>query len=150
MIPYKLRPYTQADFEFVYRIKKIAYRPYVEKFWGAWDEEKQRVFFADFIKKVQNSLLIIEYKSSSIGIYHGDMTEPDIYEIGNIIVDPNHQGQGIGTDILLNMIKKYSKVKMQLRVFKGNPAVDLYHRLGFMIVDETRTHYIMERNKANL
>ena len=34
---------------------------------------------------------------------------------------------------------------MHLQVFKTNPAIDLYKRLGFETVDETRTHCIMER-----
>ena len=49
MIKYNLRPYIEADLEFVYQAKKEAYKCYVEKFWGAWDEEKQRSFFTDFI-----------------------------------------------------------------------------------------------------
>ena len=34
---------------------------------------------------------------------------------------------------------------MHLQVFKDNPAINLYKRLDFVVVDETRTHYIMER-----
>lgn len=145
MIAYKLRPYTEADYKFVYQAKKEAYKFYVEKFWGSWDEEKQRSFFADFIKKVQDTLSIIEYEDTSIGLYHGNIMDQNTYEIGNIIVVPNYQGKGIGTDILQNVMKKYPNLKMHLQVFKENPAIDLYKRLDFIIVDETRTHYIMER-----
>ena len=145
MFPYQLRPYTQTDFEFVYQAKKEAYQCYVEKFWGAWDEKKQRTFFNDFIQKVQKTLSIIEYNSTPIGLYHGDMTDQDIYEIGNIIVIPEYQGKGIGTDILLNVIKRYPNFKIRLQVFRGNPAIHLYQRLGFSVVNETRTHVIMER-----
>ena len=145
MIAYKLRPYTEADYEFVYQAKKEAYKSYVEKFWGAWDEEKQRSFFADFIKKVQDTLSIVEYEGRSIGLYHGNMMNQDTYEIGNVIVIPNYQGHGIGTDILQNVIKDNPKFKMHLQVFKGNPAINLYKRLGFVVVDETKTHCIMER-----
>lgn len=149
MIPYKLRPYTKADFDFVYQIKKEAYKHYIEKFWGSWDEEKQRFLFADFIKKVQNSLSIIVYKNKPIGIYHGETIDKNTYEIGNIIIASEHQGKGIGKDILLNKIKKYSKLKVCLRVFKGNPAVELYKKLGFVVVDETQTHYLMEHISTN-
>jgi len=145
MIPYQLRPYQHVDFEFVYQVKKEAYKEYVEKFWGRWDEEKQRSFFADFIKKVQHSLLIIEYEGQPIGIYHGDMLNRDTYEIGNIIIIPKFRKQGIGKDILTNILKKYSKFNMRLQVFKGNPAQHLYNRLGFIAVQETQTHLIMER-----
>lgn len=145
MIAYKLRPYTKSDFEFVYQTKINAFKCYVEKFWGAWIEGKQRSFFMDFINKVQDSLLIIEHKGIPIGIYHGNIIGQDTYEIGNIILLPDYQGKGIGTDILLNVIKKYSNLKIHLQVFRTNPAVALYKRLGFVITDETRTHHIMER-----
>ena len=145
MINYNLRPYTQGDYEFVYQAKKDAYKKYVEEFWGVWDEDKQRAFFNDFIKKVQSFLQIIEFENTPIGIYHGDMMEQDTYEIGNIIVIPSYQGHGIGTEILQNVIKDNPNLKMHLQVFKGNPAINLYKRLGFETVDETRTHCIMER-----
>ena len=144
MIPYTLRPYTKDDFEFVYQAKKEAYQIYVEKFWGKWDEEKQRALFIDFIKKVQNSLAIIDDKGAPIGLYHGDIIDPTTYKIGNIIIIPSYQGKGIGTDILQNIIKKYPNFKMHLQVFKDNPAVNLYQRFGFVIINETRTHLIME------
>jgi len=145
MVKYSLRPYTKDDSEFVYQTKKEAYQYYVEKFWGVWDEKKQRSFFADFIKKVQDTLLIIECERKAVGLYHGNMMDQDTYAIGNIIVIPSHQGHGIGTDILKNVIKDNSKLRMHLQVFKENPAITLYKRLGFSVVDETQTHYIMER-----
>ena len=145
MIQYNLRPYTKSDLEFVYQAKKEAYKYYVEKFWGAWDEEKQRSFFADFIEKVQDSLLIIEHETESIGLYHGNLLDHDTYEIGNIIVIPSYQGNGIGSDILTKVIQDNPKLKMHLQVFKDNPAINLYRRLGFVVIDETRTHLIMER-----
>ena len=144
MIKYNLRPYTQDDLEFVYQAKKGAYKCYVEKFWGTWDEEKQRAFFADFIKKVQNTLSIVEYEDTPIGLYHGDIMDENTYEIGNIIVIPSYQGHCIGTDILQNIINDNPKLKMRLQVFKENPAINLYKRLGFIVVDETQTHCIME------
>ena len=56
MISYRLRPYTEVDFEFVYQAKKEAYKDYVEKFWGIWDEGKQRSFFDDFRDKASELL----------------------------------------------------------------------------------------------
>jgi len=145
MLPYTLRPYIKDDFEFVYQTKKAAYQRYVEKLWGAWDEQKQRSFFADFIKNFQNSLLIIESENAPIGIYHGNMIDENTYEIGNIIIVPQYQRNGIGQHILQDIIKQHSKCKIQLQVFKDNPAINLYKRLNFDVVDETKTHYIMER-----
>ena len=109
MLPYTLRPFTKDDFDFVYQIKKEAYQCYVEKFWGEWNEEKQRSFFADFIQKVEHSLLIIECKGVRIGIYHGKMTDEHTYEIGNIIIEPRYRRNGIGQAILQDVITQHSK-----------------------------------------
>ena len=147
MVSYKLRPYTKNDFEFVYQAKKNAYKGYVEKFWGSWDENKQRTFFDDFIEKFQDTLSIIEVKGKPIGLYHGNEIDENTYEIGNIIIIPEYQGQGIGKDILSSIMREHSKLKMRLQVFKGNPAINLYHRLNFVTVEETRTHCVMEYKK---
>ena len=147
MLSYKLRPYTKNDFEFVYQAKKAAYKGYVEKFWGSWDEDKQRTFFVDFIEKFQDTLSIIEVADKPIGLYHGNKSDENTYEIGNIIIIPEYQGQGIGRDILSNIIKEHSKFKIRLQVFKGNPAIKLYNRLNFVTVQETQTHCIMEYKK---
>ena len=116
MIKYNLRPYTKDDLEFVYQTKKEAYKYYVKKFWGPWDEAKQRSFFADFIKKVQDSMVIIEHEGQAIGLYHGDMMDQSTYEIGNIIVVPSYQGNGIGSDVLKKVIQEHPKLKIHLQV----------------------------------
>ena len=73
------------------------------------------------------------------------MLDDNTYEVGNIILIPEYQGKGIGKDILANVIKEHPKSKMHLQVFKDNPAINLYKRLDFVVVGETRTHHIMER-----
>ena len=34
-----LAPYTDGDYEFVYEVKKNAYKKYVEECWGVWIED---------------------------------------------------------------------------------------------------------------
>ncbi len=57
----KLIPYRDEDYEFVYEVKKNAYRKYVEKNWGSWNEEEQRKYFDNFITDVKNNAFIIMY-----------------------------------------------------------------------------------------
>ena len=35
---YILRKYEDIDYEFVYEVKKNAYKKYVEQCWGKWDD----------------------------------------------------------------------------------------------------------------
>lgn len=55
----KLVKYTDKDYEFVYEVKKNAYKKYVEECWGSWIEKDQRKYFDSFISKVQNDAFII-------------------------------------------------------------------------------------------
>ena len=48
----KLVAYTDADHDFVYEVKKDAYKKYVEECWGAWVEDEQRAYFEQFIASV--------------------------------------------------------------------------------------------------
>ena len=45
MINIKLIPYKDEDYEFVFEVKKNAYKKYVEKYWGSWNEDEQRKYY---------------------------------------------------------------------------------------------------------
>ena len=96
----KLVPYTDEDYEFVYEVKKNAYKKYVEECWGKWIEEDQRKYFENFISTVKNNAYIIMNGNIQIGFYNGEILENGNYEIGNICIIPEYQNKGIGTKIL--------------------------------------------------
>lgn len=52
-----------------------------------------------------------------------------------MLVDEKYRNQGVGTNLLLNLMemgKKNFKLEvLYLEVFEGNPAISLYRRLGF-------------------
>lgn len=54
----QLVPYTDEYYNFVYEVKKNAYKKYVEECWGMWDEEAQREYFKKFIEVYGNSAYI--------------------------------------------------------------------------------------------
>ena len=87
------------DYDFVYEVKKNAYKKYVEECWGSWIEEDQRNYFKDFIVQVKENAYIIQLNGKDIGFYNGETLEDGSYEIGNICIIPEYQGRGIGTEI---------------------------------------------------
>lgn len=142
-----LRKYTINDYQFVYEVKRNAYKKYVEECWGEWDEETQQKYFENFINQVKDNAYIIQCDNKDIGFYNGESLENGNYEIGNICIIPEYQGKGIGTKILKNILEKYSDTNIEIQYFKQNPVGNLYERLGFKKSGETEFHYQMIRPK---
>ena len=58
---------------------------------------------------------------------------------------PELQGRGFGTQLLQGILQeaRLARVAVQLSVFKSNPALHLYQRLGFIIHSATEHSYEM-------
>ncbi len=57
--------------------------------------------------------------------------------IGKLMVHPSKQGQGIGTQLLLEMEKQYPKQRYELFTStKSEKNIALYRKLGYKIYDE--------------
>ena len=80
-----------------------------------------------------------------IGFVDGQDISATEFEQGNICIAKPYQNKGIGTDFLTNLINSHPTQNISLRVFKQNPAQNLYKRLGFEIIGETKTHFNMLR-----
>ena len=144
----KLVKYTDLDYEFVCEVKKNAYKQYVIKCFGSWDEEVQRKYFDEFIHKVKDNAFIIMFDNKQIGFYNGEILDNGNYQIGNICIMPEYQKKGIGTKLLTEIINKYRDYDIELQCFKQNPAISLYSRLGFVFNGETEFHYKMIKHKG--
>ena len=140
---YKTRPYEIDDYDFIYNTKKAVYQKYIISNWGEWNEEKQREMFSQFINEYSKDIMIIIKDNLRIGFFHGEDIDNTAYEIGNICILPNYQGQGIGTAVLNNIIASNNNKDIYLRYFKQNPVANLYHRLGFEITKELPHHFQM-------
>lgn len=147
---YKLKKYSDDYYNFVYEVKKEAYKKYVEENFGEWNEEVQKEYFDKFINNVKENAYIIEYENQDIGFYNGEVLENGDYEIGNICIIPEYQGKGIGTKILKDIIKQNMERNIKLQYFKQNPVGNLYQRLGFVLVGESEYHYQMEKQKIKI
>lgn len=143
----KLVHYTDEDYEFVYEVKKNAYKKYVEECWGSWDEEAQRGFFDKFINSVKNNAYIIMAGDNKIGFYNGEVLSNGNYEVGNICIIPEYQGKGIGTKILKEKLEENKDRDIEIQYFKQNPVGKLYDKLGFIPNGETEFHYQMLKSK---
>ena len=143
---YKFRNYNDNDYNLIYDLKKQAYQEYVKYFWGLWDDEKQHEFFDTYINNQRNRIKIIVLDGKNIG-YFDDKLCGNKYEIVNIIIIPEYQRKSVGTEILKNTIKEHLKNEIYIQCFKTNPVKNLYFKLGFEEIQQTKTHIKMELNK---
>jgi ribosomal protein S18 acetylase RimI-like enzyme len=118
-------------------------RSYVEKTWG-WDEQWQADYFRDHFDPTTRE--IIEYDGVPIGYISVERRE-DLIFLGVIEIAPDHQNRGIGTQLISALCDEADGrgVPVELQVLKVNPARRLYERLGFAVIGETDTHYLMRR-----
>lgn len=143
-----LKQYTDEYYNFIYKVKKNAYKKYVEKCWGNWDENVQQEYFENFINTYGKNLYIIELNGIDIGFYNDELLDDFTYEIGNICIIEEYQGKGIGTQILNNILDKNKEKNIKIQCFKQNPVRNLYKRLGFVLDGETKYHYQMIKLKS--
>ena len=144
---YFLRKYEDNDYEFVYEVKKNAYKEYVEQCWGKWDDIDQKNRFKESMEKTFDRTYIIMFNNERIGFYQGQLVNDRTYFIENICIIPEYQGKGIGTEILKSVLNKYSDKNIEIQYFKQNPVGKLYKRLGFVPNGKTEFHYQMIKRK---
>ena len=138
-----LRPATREDYDFLWWLHCTTMRPYVEQTWG-WDEQWQARHFRDRFDPATRQ--IIERDGVSIGCISVERREHCMF-LSAIEIAPEHQNRGIGTKLIRALCDEADSrgVPVELQVIKANPARRLYERLGFGVVGETETHYLMRR-----
>lgn len=132
------RQIKTEDFEFLWRLHNAALKEYVTKTWG-WDEERQRFLFERDFNTDNGKIIVFEGKDAGFLWIKEKDAETLLVSIRLL---PEVQNKGIGTKIIKDLLKESEK-PVTLQVMKINPAQDLYKRLGFQIVGETETHFLL-------
>ena len=137
---------TQAtDSEFVFTVKKAAFREYVEQIWG-WDDTYQRDLHNR--RFASQDIRIIQYHGTDTGFLSTRNTS-DTFKVDQLYILPEYQGKGIGAGCMKHIIDEANREQkpVTLQVLKINTrATAFYQRLGFTIVDENATHFQMRRD----
>jgi GNAT superfamily N-acetyltransferase len=132
---------TLDDLEWLEPFYESIMRPYYVELNWEWDKTKFRESFDPNITK------IIQADGIDIGMLKVEEREDCIY-LGDIQLDRAYRGKGIGTQLITTAIESaiLANKPIRLRVLKGNPAKDLYLRLGFREIQALDNCYLMERN----
>ena len=140
---FTLRSARPDDVEFLFSLLKAALGPYIEQAYGAWHEEEQhRRFIADL--RLQN-YQVVEIAGQPVGCLAVEWL-PDQVKLDRVFLLPGFQGRGIGSRLVGQVLAeaRAARLPVRLRVMKVNPAQRLWRRLGFGVVGETETHWLME------
>jgi ribosomal protein S18 acetylase RimI-like enzyme len=138
-----LRPATESDSEFCYKVKKEALGQYVAQVWG-WDEIFQREFHRRYFEVRRPDIVVYQ------GVDFGTIEvakHTDHIHLGEFYLLPQFHRQGIGT-LLLEQVLGEATAKglpVRLEVLKNNPVQSLYKRHGFVITGQREHHFLMER-----
>lgn len=134
------RAAVPEDIEWLEPFYESIMRPYYVELKWEWDDSKFREFFDPNITKV------IQADGIDIGMLRVQEREDCIY-LGDIQLDNAYRGQGIGTQLIETVIQSanIANKPVRLRVLKGNPAKELYLRLGFKEVETLDDCYILKR-----
>jgi ribosomal protein S18 acetylase RimI-like enzyme len=131
-----------VDFDFVYTLIRENLESYFEKYWGGWNDKIFREGLATGIIK------IVEVNGQKIGLIHYGFVSDHVY-IYNIQLDKLHRNKGIGTQLLRTIeeeVRKKKYYKIQLKVFKSNPAISLYKRLEYTkIIEDDANSVLLEK-----
>jgi len=137
-----LRPATDSDLALAYRIKKAAFKQYVDQVWG-WDENYQQQRHAQDFRP--STIRIITYLDTDVGWLDLRKHWRGLF-LAAFYILPDYQGRGIGSSVLQQLLleAKTNKVSLSLGVLKVNTrAKKLYEKFGFKVESETDTHYMM-------
>ncbi len=138
---YHLRAADKADFDFLYRLKVVCLKEYVAAIWG-WDEAFQRKHFATHFDPAASHIIVAHGRDI------GQLSvkkQPEALYLNGIYLLPAYQQQGLGGQIIRDILSRAQACgrPVRLQVIIGNPAVHLYERLGFRVIDKSDTHLLM-------
>ncbi|MDE6863167.1 MAG: GNAT family N-acetyltransferase, partial [Eubacterium sp.] len=144
---YTLRKFTMDDIDFIFELKKLCIKWYIDIVYG-WNDEIQYVKTKNELNRNIDDMKIIFVDNIAVGVT--TFSEEDVfYRVGLTMIHPDYQNKGIGRAVLKDYIKIAEKdnKKIIIKTYKDNPAQNLYKRLGFKVYHVDSTHIHLEINK---
>lgn len=148
-----LRPITPEDEEFLYRVYASTRREELSR--TGWDEAQKASFLRQQFD-AQSRYYRENYKGArfdailSARVPAGRLyvaRRPEEIRIVDIALLPEHRRRGIGTKLLSDLIRESEtrEIPLSIHVERFNPALRLYARLGFEVVEDKGVYLLMHR-----
>ena len=140
-----IRKADAVDSDFVFAVKKAAFREYVEQVEG-WDDTHQRGLHNKRFDS--QDFRIIQFQGNDVGYFSTSCTS-DSLKVYQFFIHPEYQCRGIGSACMTRILADAAGKNVNLQVLKINiRGIAFYQRLGFSIVDEDSTHVQMKKLPA--
>ncbi len=146
----KTRPVLPQDSNFIYevyastRADELALIPWPEEQKDAFVRMqfniREQQYHAEYPEALTELILYDNVPAGTMITLHTG----DAILLVDIALLAHFRGMGIGATVLRDLQKENKKIV--LHVLKGNPAIHLYSRLGFVSVDEDSMYLRMEWN----
>jgi len=122
----KLRQIQEDDFIFARQLYELLMKPLTEELLP-WKEDRQKDVIRKAVQNAQTRIILVDDEKA--GWLQIDEANDHIY-IGQIYINPDLQGKGIGTFLIQNIIQqgKADGKALKLSVMKNNLAKASYER----------------------
>ena len=142
-MPFNTRNATDADFDFLFELKKASHYEQVEAVFG-WDDAVQYEIHQSEWQEVRPQ--IIEMDNTAIGSYLVEQREDHLY-FGRFHLMPEYQGKGLGSRLLTSVLEMADDAQLPVKLvhLQLNRAGGLYQRFGFTVESEDEHFVYMVR-----
>ena len=153
MLTISLKPVTAADLDFVRglyastRQHELAGTGWpqaqIDAFLGQQFQAQQQ-HYSRFYPEASHELIVFE--DQPIGRLYLDQ-DPAMLRIVDIALLPDWCGRGIGSQLLRQLVQQASRSGQVVRIHveRHNPALRLYQRLGFILVEDKGVYLMLQR-----
>lgn len=137
----RLQPATDETLAFARELTRVNMRDYYSHYGLVWQPEAFDTEWPD------RDSYVVEQAGKAIGFLSLTL-ESDYLYVRDIQLIETYRGEGVGERVMAWVVvlaKARGCTRVRLKVFKRNPAVGLYLRLGYHRVGEEPALYWMER-----
>lgn len=134
-------PACDDDRDWLEQLRREVYEDLFEATFGGWDEARHLRQFERCWER--GDIFIIQVEGRAVGMLQL-FERPDAFEIGELQIQPQDQGVGLGTAVLKSVLTRARTQSKAVKLsvgLKNDGAYQLYLRLGFQLVATTETHH---------
>ncbi len=128
-----------SDYSFVYNLTKRSVFDFVSRdvIWS------KKHFDKDFHSEYKH-LRILYLRKRKIGFYMLE-NKPTHLFVTKLYLTESYRNKGIGSHLMKKFELETKKKRVRLEVWKGNPAKNIYKKLGYKTIGYKNHKYLMER-----